>query len=526
MNLAATLAALRERIQQRVEARVPAVPDLRLPKLDRLEDCRRIAGDWAANAGTVNPRPPGPHHALIQLFKRLVARSLRWYGYPQRQFNQAVLEALAETQRLLAEHNRNLLVVAQVAAQAESLRAPALAELERLDQNPEMFQAEWRKRLDEHKATLDGRIMANVARLDAAAGELRVAVANLQQAAGKMQEELLARLARVEGDFESDGREWRKHLRLNVDQLNEAVNRLQQEFWRYREELTGRVEEEMNLVRLRLRSLTAAAAPAVGMRNAECGMRSGDEVTPHSALRTPHLRPQPSAELATADFDYPHFEDLYRGSNKEVRERQAEYLPLFEGQAPVLDVACGRGEFLALLREKGIEARGVDLDPDMVARCREQQLDVTQADAFGYLESLPDDSLGGIFSAQFIEHLPAPGYVRLLRLAHQKLCPGGVLVLETPNPECLAALSQSFFLDPTHAQPIPSGQLRFFMEETGFTRISIRHVSPVQPRLPELPLWPESDASPAAKGWNREARRFNEKYFGYQDYALIGFKPE
>jgi O-antigen chain-terminating methyltransferase len=516
MNLAATLAALKERIQQRVEARVPAMPDLQLPNLDRLEDCRRIAGDWAANAGTVNPRPAGPHHALIQLFKRLVARALRWYGYPQRQFNQTVLEALAETQRLLAEHNRNLLVVAQVAAQAESLRAPALAEIERFNQNLEAFQAEWRKKLDEHKATLDGRIMANVARLDAAAGEIHIAVANLQETAGKMQEEVLARLARVDGDVENEGREWRKHLRLNVDQLNDAVNRLQQEFWQdlasYREELTGRVQEEMNLVRLRLRAMMVA--PSLGSAPVSGAPEGGRDA-----------RAPGGESLPTTEFDYPHFEDLYRGSDKEVRERQAEYLPLFAGQALVLDVACGRGEFLALLREKGIEARGVDLDPDMVARCREQQLDVMQADAFGYLESLPDDSLGGIFCAQFVEHLPAPGYVRLVRLAHRKLRSGGVLVLETPNPECLATLSQSFFLDPTHVQPIPSGQLRFFMEEAGFTRITIRHVSPVQPLLPDLPLWPESDASPAAQDWNREARRFNEKYFGYQDYALIGFKP-
>jgi SAM-dependent methyltransferase/molybdopterin converting factor small subunit len=422
-----------------------------------------------------------------------------------------------------------LLVVAQVAAQAESLRAPALAEIERFNQNLGVFQAEWRKKLDEHKATLDGRIVANVARLDAAAGEIRATVANLREAAGKTQEELLARLARVDGEIEKEVGELRKHLRLNVDQLNDAVNRLQQEFWQelasYREELTGRVAQEMNLVRLRLRSLTAPAAPAVGMRNGEYGMPSGDEVTPHSTLRIPHFTPQPSAELATTDFDYPHFENLYRGSDKEVRERQAEYLPLFEGQAPVLDVACGRGEFLALLREKGIEARGVDLDPDMVARCLEQGLDVVQADAFQHLESLADGSVGAIFSAQFVEHLPPPGYVRLVRLAHRKLRAGGLLLLETQNPECLATLSQSFFLDPTHVQPIPSGQLRFFMEEAGFTRITIRHVSPVQPLLPDLPLWPDSDASPAAKAWNREARRFNEKYFGYQDYALIGFKP-
>jgi O-antigen chain-terminating methyltransferase len=516
MNLAATLAALRERIQQRVEARAPAAPDFRLPKLDRLEDCRRIAGDWAANAGTVNPRPAGPHHALIQFFKRLVARSLRWYGYPQQQFNQAVLEALAETQRLLAEHNRNLLVVAQVAAQAESLRAPALAELERFNQNLEVFQAEWRKRLDEHKATLDGRIMANVARLDAAAGELRVALANLQEAAGKAQEELLARLARVDGVVENEGREWRKHLRLNVDELNEALNRLQEEFWRYRERLTGRVDQEMNLIRLRLRSVMVEPGGDLQVATGR-DRRDGD-------LKVAATLPA-GAGLAAADFDYPHFEDLYRGSDKEVRERQAGYLPVFEGCAPVLDVACGRGDFLALLREKGIEARGVDLDPDMVARCREQELEVTQADAFQCLESLPDGSLGGIFCAQFVEHLPVPGYVRLVRLAYRKLRAGGVCVLETQNPECLATLSQSFFVDPTHVRPIPAEQLRFFLQEAGFARISIRYVSPVQPLLPDLPLWPESDDNPVAKAWNREARRFNAKYFGHQDYALIGFKP-
>jgi SAM-dependent methyltransferase len=517
MSLAATLAALRERIAQRIEGGIPPLPELRLPSLDRLADYRKTAGDWAAHAGAVNPRPPGLHHRAIQLFKRAMARALRWYGHPQRQFNQAVLEALAETQQLLAEHNRNLLVVAQAAAQAGSTRSQALAELESfgrglvsLQASLDELSASFQKGLEEQGKSLDGRIGANVARLDAAAG--------------KMQEELLARVARLDGDVENEGREWRKHLRLNVERLNDALNDIQRNFWselaRYQAALTAEVREEMNLIRLRLRTLTAAAGG-----HPEQDVGAALVAAPDTAGTRP--APTPGWEsLAITDFDYPHFEDLYRGSDQEVRERQAEYLPLFEGHAPVLDVACGRGEFLALLKEKGIEARGVELDPDRLTRCREQQLDVSQADALAFLEGLADASLGGIFCAQFIEHLPAPGYIRLLRLACRKLRPGGVLVLETPDPACLATLSQSFFLDPTHAQPIPAGQLQFFMEEAGFARISIRHVSPVQPLLPELPLWPESDASPAAQNWNRAARRFNEKYFGYQDYALIGFKPE
>lgn len=460
MKLTETLAALRQRIQQRVEGRVPEVPDLRPASLDRLAKKRETAQYLADLVGTVNPRPGGLHNHALQAAKRVMARALRWYGHPQREFNRALLEALDELRELFADQNRNLLVLGQMLAEAERARQQALEELE-------LFEKEVR----EQCRSLDGRIMANVQR------------------------------------------------------LTDAQNYLQDTFWkdfeRYREqhhalhlEDARRLEEELRLVRQRLRAIRAAEPPeaaAVGAPSAPQGRAQGPAST--------------TAPMAVPAFDYPHFEERFRGTEKEIREKQLTYVPFFRERAPVLDLACGRGEFLRLLREHGIEARGVDLDPDMVGRCREQGLEVASGDAFAHLENLGDESLGGIFSAQFIEHLPTAEYVRLIRLAYQKLRPGGALVLETQNPECLAIYSQSFFVDPTHVRPIPAAQLRFWMEEAGFRGLATHYVSPLAPRLPQLPLLEPVPGNEDIERWNREAERFNKTYFGYQDYAVLGIKP-
>src|SRR6476661_1845279 len=124
--------------------------------------------------------------------------------------------------------------------------------------------------------------------------------------------------------------------------------------------------------------------------------------------------------------DYFAFEARMRGSTADVRERQRPYVDDFRDAAPVLDVGCGRGEFLGLLREAGIEARGVDADADMVAYARGEGLEVEQADALAYLEEQPDGAFGGIFAGQVVEHLPPATLLRFLELAAQKLRPGGL----------------------------------------------------------------------------------------------------
>lgn len=183
-------------------------------------------------------------------------------------------------------------------------------------------------------------------------------------------------------------------------------------------------------------------------------------VSPYTAqpLRTTDDRGGPAigyrADPAGGPTDvYRGFEDLFRGPEDLVRERQRAYLPAIGTRAPVLDVGCGRGEFLDLLRDAGIDAKGVDTDAGMVERSREKGHDVEHGDANAYLESQPDEAFGAVFSAQVIEHLPYRKLLRFFELAHRKLAPDGVLIAETVNPHSMAAF-KLFWLDPTHELPI------------------------------------------------------------------------
>ena len=155
----------------------------------------------------------------------------------------------------------------------------------------------------------------------------------------------------------------------------------------------------------------------------------------------------------SAESVYRGFEDIFRGPEEFIRERQRVYLDLIGTRQPVLDVGCGRGEFLDLLAEADIEASGVDIDEGMVAHCRKKGHQVELADANAYLEGQPDDSFGAIFAAQVIEHMSYEALVRFFGLVRDRLAPGGVFIAETVNPHSIPAL-KAFWVDPTHRNPI------------------------------------------------------------------------
>jgi SAM-dependent methyltransferase len=160
------------------------------------------------------------------------------------------------------------------------------------------------------------------------------------------------------------------------------------------------------------------------------------------------------ARAATeAGSDYAVFEDAFRGSAERVRKSQLPYVELLRDHQPVLDVGCGRGELLALLAEEGIAASGVDSDAGMVERCRALGVHAKLGDANEQLNRLPDASLGTVFSAQVIEHLPYGDLQRLLEVSRRKLRAGGLFIAETVNPHRLASL-KNFWVDLTHQHPI------------------------------------------------------------------------
>lgn len=431
-EIAQRLREIRERILQRLQRKIPQVPDFSLPPLEPLKNAQTSASRLAAAIGTVNPRPPGLANALIQTIQRSLARMLDWQVRPQREFNQTVAQSLAETSAVLEATQKSLESFAQ---SLEEFRCLA----------HDLFQ--------EHDALRE-----------------------------HLEEQMKLQRWSYEGTL----------LRQSTALQEKIMELVQNDLRLLRQRVAAQARAE---------SVRLAAAPAV----APCEVRA-----------TP-----------VPPVDYFQLEHHFRGTEEEIRARQSFYISFFRGRQNVLDVACGRGEFLELMREAGIPARGVDADADMVGRCREKGLDVAQADVFDYLKTVRDDSLDGIFCAQFVEHLEPEVYTTLLSQCAQKLAPSGILAVETPNPECLAIFSQTFYLDPTHVRPIPPAQLRFLFAEAGLTRVSTHFLSPAGAGLPLIPpLASNVMEADKLKAWNDAVAKFNETFFGGMDYAVIGYRPE
>ena len=208
-------------------------------------------------------------------------------------------------------------------------------------------------------------------------------------------------------------------------------------------------------------------------------------------------------------MDYARFSERFRGSEEEIRNSQNFYRPWFEGRENVLDIGCGRGEFLHLMREMNVPATGIDLSAESVAECLSKGFTAETADLFEFLANAPDGEFDGIFSSQVVEHLDPLRLPRMISLCAEKLARGGVIVIETPNPDCLAIFATFFYLDPTHTRPAPSPLLDFYLTEAGFTEIEVHPRSPAADIFPELLELPEAVRS---------------RFFGAMDYAIVGRK--
>lgn len=243
-------------------------------------------------------------------------------------------------------------------------------------------------------------------------------------------------------------------------------------------------------------------------------------------------RPLPDGEpdLAKAREEHAYFEleRRYRGTEEEIRERIASYLPYLAAGGPALDLGCGRGEALALLRDHGIAAHGVDGSARMVATCRQRGLDAVQGDLFAALAATPPASLGAVLSFHVVEHLPIASLDRLVRLAWRALRPGGTLILETPSPLSLVVGARNFWLDPTHARPVHPESLQLIYELAGFDPVERLDLRPFPPgeRLPEIDLARlPAEQRALADAVNRLRDQLDELLYGCQDFGLIGVKP-
>ncbi len=215
------------------------------------------------------------------------------------------------------------------------------------------------------------------------------------------------------------------------------------------------------------------------------------------------------------------FDEEFRGSQAEILERYRDLATRLTGHDPVLDFGCGRGEFLTLLSELGIESGGVELDTDLVKACTERGLTVEHGDGLRTLANLSDGSLGGLVLIQVVEHLSPQHVVDLVALAAQKVRPGGRVLVETVNPQSLYVYAHAFYLDPTHLRLVHPSYLSFLFREAGFRQVEIDWRSPPPSRdvLEEF-----SGGGELEPKLNANIRRLNELLFAPQDYLVAAVR--
>ena len=234
---------------------------------------------------------------------------------------------------------------------------------------------------------------------------------------------------------------------------------------------------------------------------------------------------------AAALPDYFAFESRMRGPTELVRERQRPYVDDLRDYAPVLDVGCGRGEFLDLLATKGIRARGLDLNQAMVEVCLARGLDVTENDALSYLRDEPDESLGGLIALQVVEHLEPDYLLRLLEEAQRTLRPGSTMVLETINVACWLAFFESYIRDITHQRPLHPDTLKYLVTASGFVDVAVQFGAPIDPanRLQPVSRAARTAGDDALRAladtFDGNVERLNRMMFTHLDYAVIAKRP-
>lgn len=229
------------------------------------------------------------------------------------------------------------------------------------------------------------------------------------------------------------------------------------------------------------------------------------------------VKPVTSPGLPDHSLDnfYVAFENRFRGSNEQIREKLMGYLPYLKesdldfSQDPVLDIGCGRGEWLTLLREQGYRAIGVDMNEIMITVCKDQNLEVSVSDGYSFLKAQANESLGAITGFHVVEHIPFRGLVALIDECMRVLKPGGIVIFETPNPENAVVGSCNFYIDPTHINPIPPPTMAFFLEERGFHKYVVRRMNPV----PRTKTYDDPIMEDIVSRFHKE-----------QDYAIIAYK--
>ncbi|PZE20814.1 class I SAM-dependent methyltransferase [Paenibacillus xerothermodurans] len=424
---------------------------------------------------------------FIVFGKKLVRKLLRWYINPafdkQSNFNGSVTRSLNNVRDILAELTKDIEYVNE-----QSSKFSSELDTDILNKIKKVFS-------EEKDQIIDNTIINNIL----------ITQEKLEQNIGRLNEKLDAAL-NLSNNFVHHEKfeQMEANVQRNVDTLS---SKLTSEI----ENVNKNVEKLDDLIMLlnaRIKkSAIVKARPA----------HNSAEPVKMPALVSNAVEPKDSR----VDIDYFLFEQKFRGARTAIMERQRDYLPLFANRTHILDIGCGRGEFIELLqKEYNVTVKGIDINSDMVGYCQERGFDVELIDAMEYLETLEENSLDGVFMAQVIEHLTSDQAMQLINSVYRVLKPGGLFVVETINVQSVYAMSNWFYMDPTHIKPVHPVTLKFIFQGSSYSQVEVKYLSPVPDKgVPHL----EIEGIDLGR-FNESLNDLNGLLYGYQDYAICAYK--
>jgi SAM-dependent methyltransferase len=373
---------------------------------------------------------------------------------------------------------------------------------------------------DELQRHLEKRLDNAAAALEDVRGAYLATRSEFEHVRDRVIPELTARIAQPEGPFELLQRTC-EALQKELESLRDGrVPRVEADLLRMQHSVEAVQSLAGELRDGRLPALSARTDALVERLHEELSVLSGllDRLIQGEPLR---VKVEPDAEdevPAAITAASARFIDAFRGDRAEILDRVAGYVTLLAGAAPVLDLGCGRGELLEALRGAGVEARGVDSDPAMVAACRRLGLAAEKGDALQTLRAQKAGALGGVAAIHVLEHFPAAGWMSIVEAAAAALRSGGVLLVECPNPDSLRVGAGLFWVDPTHRLPVHPEALTFVARALGFEVVETRLLRPFPPD--------QALANTAQPEAVRElATRLDEWLSGPRDFLMVARKP-
>jgi O-antigen chain-terminating methyltransferase len=460
------------------------VPPLRLAAGEALAD--QIAGELSI--GRMPSSPPTIRGRLGRLLVAFVRRSLFWLIPQIESFQRAIGVATKEEISALRTLARRIADLRSDQRAMQSVLLDRLGDLRQTVQRSAM----------QLQAEIGARGQAD-ARITSVSNDLRDIdrkVAALDELATKLQHA-------VQSILEDRLAEIHQNVQRRAAEIHAEIGA--------RERAEGRIDE----LAAKLRYLEEYSRFTRAYLLAQSQRFGRPQIEPAHA---PLNEPIPQRVDSVMEASYLEFQRSFRGEYGDIKARLTVYLDHLNGElgranAPLLDIGCGRGEWLSLLRDHNFVGYGVDSNPGMVQACMQDGFLVQQEDGLTHLRGLPAESLGGVTAFHVIEHLSPPILEMLLDEILRVLKPQGIVILETPDPRNVSVASRTFYLDPTHQKPLPSELMQYLLETRGFTEIEV------------LRLHPYPEEAKLKQPGDPAAEFIDEYFFGPQDYAIICRTP-